>query len=401
MKILFITDNFPPEVNAPATRTYEHCREWVKAGVDVTILTCAPNFPQGKLFDGYKNKIYQTEYMDGIKVIRVWSYIASNSGFFKRISDYFSFAFMAFIVGLFQKFDIIVATSPQFYTTWAAYGVSKIKSKPWVFELRDLWPESIDSLGVLTNKRVIAFLETVELGLYRDAAKVIAVTTAFKKNLIARGIDEDHIEVVTNGVNSDIFQPAPKDEELLKTLNLQGKFIIGYLGTHGLAHGLDFIVKSIRKIKDQDIHFIFIGDGSRKEEIIKFAKELKVNNITFLNMVSKKELHKYLTMLDVSLVPLKKLDVFKTVIPSKIFESASMQIPILLGVEGEAERIIKAYGAGICFDPENEKDFIEKVLTLKNDKVLYRDCQVGGERLAHAFDRKKLANKMLKILEEV
>jgi hypothetical protein len=399
MKILFITDNFPPEVNAPATRTYEHVIEWQKKGVEVTVITCAPNFPHGKVYDGYKNKLYQKENMNGIEVIRVWSYITSNSGFTKRVLDYVSFAFMAFGVGLFKKQDIIIATSPQFFTTWAAFALSKIKRKPWIFELRDLWPESIKTVGAMKQGKAIDMLEKIELALYRDANKVIAVTDAFKTNLINRGIDKEKIEVVTNGSNIELFSPREKDTKLLKELKLEDKFIVGYIGTHGMAHSLDFIMNSIGDIKDNTIHFLFIGDGAMKKTIVSIAKDLKLTNVTFLNPVSKEEVPKYLSIVDISLAPLKKEDNFKTVIPSKIFEASAMQKPTLLGVEGQAQEILEKYNAGVCFEPENRDDFVEKVLSLKNDKQLYSTCQSGCKELANDFDRKRLASKMLQFLK--
>lgn len=397
MNILFITDNFPPEVNAPATRTYEHCQEWTKQGVKITIITCFPNFPHGKVYDGYKNKLYQKEMIDGIEVIRVWSYMTSNSGFVKRVLDYVSFAFMAFIVGLFRKYDVIIATSPQFFTTWAAYGLSKIRRKPWIFELRDLWPESIKTVGAMKQGRAIDFLEKIELGLYKDADRVVAVTDAFKTNLINRGIDADAIEVVTNGSNMDLFFPHEKNKNILEKLGLENKFIIGYIGTHGLAHSLDFIVESIEKIEDKDIHFLFIGDGAMKEKIVKIASGSHLENITFLDPVSKNEVPDYLSIIDVSLAPLKKSDTFKTVIPSKIFEASAMQKPTLLGVEGQAQEILEKYGAGLCFIPENAEDFIKKVLIFKNDREVYEKTQLGCLQLAKDFDRKLLANKMLDV----
>ena len=401
MKILFITDNFPPEVNAPATRTYEHVIEWQKQGIEVTVITCAPNFPHGKVYEGYKNKFYQKEDINGIEVIRVWSYVTSNSGFTKRVLDYVSFAFMAFGVGLFKKQDIIIATSPQFFTTWAAYALSKVKRKPWIFELRDLWPESIKTVGAMKQGRAIDMLEKIELALYRDANKVVAVTDAFKTNLINRGINAEKIEVVTNGSNMELFYPREKDKKLLKELNLENKFIVGYIGTHGMAHSLDFIINSIGNIKEKDIHFLFIGDGAMKKTIVDIANNLQLENVTFLNPVSKEEVPKYLSIVDVSLAPLKKEDNFKTVIPSKIFEASAMKKPTLLGVEGQAQEILEKYGAGVCFEPENEKDFIEKVLSLKEDKQLYSACQAGCEELANSFDRKKLAKKMLNSLVNV
>ncbi len=400
MHILFLTDNFPPEVNAPATRTFEHCQEWIKKGHQITVITCVPNFPHGKVYAGYKNKFYQSEIVNEIRVIRVWSYMSSNSGFSKRVLDYVSFGIMAFFVGLFTKHDVIIATSPQFFTTWAAWGISKIKRKPWIFELRDLWPESIKTVGAMKQGKAIEFLEKIEIGLYKSSDKVIAVTDAFKTNLISRGIDEDKIEVVTNGSNMELFYPRVKDEKLLNELNLKDKFIVGYIGTHGMAHGLDFIVRSIAKVENKTIHFLFIGDGAMKKTIVEITSSLKLKNITFLNPIKKDDVPKYLSICDVSLAPLKKEDNFKTVIPSKIFEASAMQKPTLLGVQGQAQEILEKYGAGVCFEPENEKDFLEKLNFLKEVSV-YGKCQAGCEVLAKEYDRKVLANKMLNVIKTV
>jgi glycosyltransferase involved in cell wall biosynthesis len=398
IKILFITDNFPPEVNAPATRSYEHIKEWIKdRDIEVSVLTCFPNFPHGKVYDGYQNKLYQKEQIDGIEVIRVWSYITKNKGFVKRTLDYVSFGVSSFVAGLFCKYDIIIATSPQFFTTWSAYGLSKIKRKPWIFELRDLWPESIKTVGAMNDGKMICFLEKIELGLYKDATKVISVTNSFKSNLISRGINADKIEVITNGSNLELFYQREKDQELIKSLNLADKFVVGYIGTHGMAHSLDFIVRSISKI-DDDIHFLFVGDGAMKEEIVKIAKELNLSKITFLDPIKKEEVPRYLSICDVSLAPLKKSDTFKTVIPSKIFEASAMQKPTLLGVEGESQQIIETYNAGGCFEPENERDFIDKLYLLK-DKKNYQKYQQDCDRLAKDFDRKNLAQKMLDIIK--
>ena len=399
MKILFITDNFPPEVNAPATRTYEHIKEWIKdESVEVTVLTCFPNFPHGKVYNGYKNKLYQREKFDGIDVIRVWSYMSKNEGFVKRVLDYISFAFMAFFVGLFQKFDVIVATSPQFFTTWAGCGLAKIKRRPWVFELRDLWPESIKTVGAMKQGKIIEILEKIELGLYKSSNLVIAVTEAFRRNLIARGIDGNKIKVITNGSNLDLFVPRGKDGELLNQLGLKDKFIVGYIGTHGMAHSLDFIITTISKIKDEKFHFLFVGDGAVKEKIVNLAADLGLKNVTFLGSVPKDEVPRFLSICDAMLAPLKKDDNFKTVIPSKIFEASAMQRPVLLGVKGQAKEILEAYGAGVCFEPENEKDFIEKLNNLTNVNF-YNEGKVGCLRLANDYDRKKLAKTMLEILK--
>ncbi|MGM0608809.1 MAG: glycosyltransferase family 4 protein [Candidatus Muiribacteriota bacterium] len=401
MKILFITDNFPPEVNAPATRTYEHISQWQQdPGVSVTVLTCAPNFPHGRVYEAYKNKLFQKENIDDIEVIRVWSYITANSGFVKRVLDYLSFAFSAFWAGLFQKADVIVATSPQFFTTWTGWALSKVKRKPWIFELRDLWPESIKTVGAMKQGFVIDRLEKIELGLYGSADRIVAVTDAFKQNLLDRGIESAKVDVVTNGANIELFSPRQKDSALVSSLGLEGKFVVGYIGTHGMAHSLDFIINSIEKVDNREVHFLFIGDGAMKAKVVSMAKALELENVTFLDPVAKSEMPRYLSVCDVSLAPLKKEDNFKTVIPSKIFEASAMRKPTLLGVQGQAQKIIQSHGAGLCFEPENEKDFLDKLQRIR-DKEVYEDLQRGCATLAKEFDRRKLANDMLEIIKRV
>lgn len=400
MRILFLTDNFPPEMNAPATRTWEHCREWVKKGMDVTVITCAPNFPEGKVFDGYRNKLIQEEYVDGIKVLRVWTYIASNSGFLRRILDYISFSVMSFLVGLFQKTDVIIATSPQFFTAVSGYFLSVFKRKPWIFELRDLWPESIRAVGAMEDGWSLYIFEKIELFLYKKADLIVTVTDSFKSNLISRGVRTTKIEVVKNGVDLTKYTPANKNQRVINELDIKGKFVVGYIGTHGMAHGLSFVLESIQHLNER-YHFLFIGGGAEKENLLSQAFRLNLSNCTFLDFVPKTEINKYISVLDIALVNLKKSNTFRSVIPSKIFENAAMQKPILLGVEGESEKIIKRYKAGECFEPENKEEFIRKLQILhdeiSNGNKKYKE---GMTLLAQNFDRKKLAIQMLSFIKQ-
>lgn len=399
MKLLFLTDNFPPEVNAPASRTYAHCKEWVNNGVDVTVITCAPNFPQGKVYKGYKNKLYQTENMDGIKVIRVWTYITGNEGFIKRTLDYISFSVSAFGAGLFQKFDLIVATSPQFFTALCGRTLSFWKRRPWVMEVRDLWPESIKTVGVMKDNAVIRYFEWEEMRCYKSARQIIVVTDSFKSRLIERGISEKKIFVVKNGVDRSLFAPVQKDRMLLRELGLEGKKVIGYIGTHGMAHKLDFILQCAKNNEGRnDYHFLFIGNGAKKNELLNLKEQLKLTNVTMLDSVSKTEVKRYISILDLCLINLRKSDLFKTVIPSKIFENAAMEIPIIMGVEGEAQEIIESYKAGLCFEPENVSDFQNTLDQLLSDKDLYEQCKVGCRILSMNFDRHILAKNMLDII---
>ena len=324
MHILFLTDNFPPEVNAPASRTFEHCSEWVKAGHQVTVITCAPNFPKGQVFSGYRNRLWQNEVMAGIRVIRVWTYITANEGFVKRILDYQSFMVTATLAAIFvRKVDVIVGTSPQFFTVCAAFVLSRLKQIPFVFELRDLWPESIKAVGAMKESAAIRALERLELFLYRKAAKIICVTHSFKKTLIARGIDGDKISVVTNGVDMSRFKPLPKDQVLLKELGLEGKFVAGYVGTHGMAHNLETLLDAAEifsTLPECDrVHFILLGDGARKQFLKEESARHGLINVTFIDSVPKEQVARYWSLLDVSIIHLRKTDLFTSVIPSKLF----------------------------------------------------------------------------------
>ena len=399
-RILFLTDNFPPEVNAPATRTYEHAREWVERGYDVTVLTSYPNFPQGKVYGGYKQKFVETTSKDGIKVLRVATIIYPNSGFIKRIIDQLSYAVMAFFVGLWIRTDIIVATSPQFFTAVAGRWLSFFKFRPWIMEVRDLWPESIAAVGAMNEGKIYKFLEWVELRLYTSAKKIIVVTDSFKRKISARGIDPSKIDVHKNGVILDLFEPRPKDIELMKANpQFEGKKVFAYIGTHGMAHGLSFILNSLPKLQQSlpQAHFLFIGEGAEKENLLKKASDLDLNNVTFMPFVPKHEVVRYLSLMDVALVNLMKSDTFKTVIPSKIFEAAALQKPILLGLEGETKGIIESFNAGTCFEPENEEEFIAKCHAILDEKH-FLEHQKGCQKLAEAFDRKQIAQQVLETI---
>ena len=395
MNILFLTDNFPPESNAPATRTYEHCVEWVKKGEKVTVITCAPNFPKGEIFPGYKNKWYQEEMIDGIRVIRVWSYISPNRGLVRRILDYVSFCITSFIASLFVKTDLIIATSPQLFTAVSGYLSSVCKRKPWVMEVRDLWPESIKAVEAIEKDKILQLLDKLVLFLYKKADQIVVVTDTFKERMIACGVNADKVHIIKNGVHLSQYEPREKNQELLRQYDLEGKFIVAYIGTHGLAHKLDFILDCATKVKNETIHFLFIGEGAFKARLVKKAKTLGLKNVTLLDAIPRSAVAEHIGIADVALINLMKKDTFKKVLPSKIFENSAMAKPILLGVEGEAKKLIKFYNAGLCFEPENEEDFLKKLEHIYTDKEQYQHFQKGCLELAYNFNRQHLANKML------
>ena len=402
MRILFLTDNFPPETNAPATRTYEHCLKWVDMGFDVTVITCFPNFPRGRVFEGYHNKLYQKENIDGIRVIRVWSYITENNGFIKRVIDYVSYAITSFLCGLFLKTDLIIATSPQFFTAISGRMLSLFKKIPWIMEVRDLWPNSIAAVGSMSkNSKSFSLLKKIEHQLYLSASKIIVVTESFKKYILnEHGIRAERVGVFKNGVIiTNLKKPSPNDMTALKkSLDLKNKIIISYLGTHGLAHGLEFILKSISEISNPEIHFLFIGDGAEKQNLINYSKKLNSKNFTLLDSVAKNDIPLYIGISDYSLVNLKKSDEFKNVIPSKIFENVAMYKPILLGVEGEAKKLIDDYKVGVCFEPENKESFLNAINNIQ--KLNKESFNINCNRMLLDFDRNNIAENLIKFISD-
>ena len=406
MHILFLSDNFPPEVNAPASRTFEHCREWVKAGHRVTVVTCVPNFPKGEVYPGYRNMLWQRETMDGIRVIRVWSYITANAGFGKRILDYQSYMVTATLASLaVWRADLIVGTSPQFFTVCAAYVVSRLKRIPFVFELRDLWPESIQAVGAMKDGPGMRALTRLALFLYRKAALVVTVTHSFRQHLIGAGIDPDKIIVITNGVDAARFQVQPKNAGLVKALGLDGRFVVGYIGTHGMAHQLETLLQAAGQVRQQpggDIfRFIFIGDGARKQALREKAAQMGLDNVIFIDSVPKEQVIDYWSLLDVSIIHLKQSPVFTTVIPSKLFESMGMGIPVLHGVSGESAEIVERDGVGLVFAPENVQQLCERLSELQQDRALYEKLRAACIDAAPHYDRANLAGQMLTALESL
>ena len=449
MHILFLSDNFPPEVNAPASRTFEHCREWVKAGHEVTVITTAPNFPKGVVFPGYHNRLWQREEMEGIRVVRVWTYITANAGFGKRTLDYLSFMVSAFLAGLVQRRpDVIVGTSPQFFTNCAAWMLSVFRWRPFVFELRDLWPESIKTVGAMNDSAALRALERLELFLYRKASAVVAVTASFKRNLIGRGIDGDKIAVVTNGVDLTRFRPQAPDLALRDALGIPREaFVAGYIGTHGMAHALETVLEAARllgavgdagRVADhtapnpavlstsntpvlpasntpvipagkpessardgQPIHFILLGDGARKEALKAQAATMGLANLHFLDSVPKAEVPRYWSLLDVAIIHLRQADNFTQVIPSKLFECMGMGIPVLHGVAGESAGIVTREEVGLVFPPEDAQALRDGVLRLAEDQVLYQRLRANCLAAAPRYERATLAREMLEVLETV
>lgn len=410
MRILFLSHYFPPEVNAPASRTFEHCREWVQAGHSVTVVTCAPNHPQGRVYDGYHNRILARETVEGIDVIRIWTYVTANEGFVKRTLGYVSFMLSAILLlPFFGKADVVLTTSPQFFNGLAGFFVSRLRRIPWVLEIRDLWPDSILAVGAIRNRQIIAVLSALERFAYRTASHIVVVTDSFKTHIHKLGIADDKITVIKNGVDLATFK-TPSSQQAVQMRNLiaeksgislQGKFVAAYVGTHGMAHHLETILQAAQLCQaDTRIVFVMVGDGAERKRLLQIRDSMQLLNVIMIDQMPKSAMPAIWAITDVSLVLLKQSDLFKTVIPSKIFESMAMQKPIVLGVQGEAEALVSEACAGICITPESASELAAAVTRLCDDSELYERLAQSGRTFVEAhFDRRRLAMVYLAVLE--
>jgi glycosyltransferase involved in cell wall biosynthesis len=402
MKILFLTENFAPETNAAANRVYERAKFWAAWRHEVTVITSAPNFPKGKLHDGYKNSWYQSETIDGIKVVRVKTFINPNAGVLLRMLDFLSFMVTGFFASLFQaRPDVVVATSPQFFAAVAGWLAGLCRRRPFVLELGDIWPASIVAVGAMEQSFLIRMLERLELFLYRHSAAVVALTPRFKENLVNRGIDSNKISIVINGVDTSRFHNIPRDETLAKKWGLRDRFVIGYVGTHGMAHGLTNVLDAAVSLQaNERVKFLFVGDGAERDDLIKRAKDLKLGNVKFIATQPREKIPSIWSICDVALVHLRNSTVFSEVIPSKLFEAMAMGLPILLvAPKGVASDIVLSMRAGLWVPAEQPESLAKIVAALANKEWLLARIGRNGAAASGQFSRRRQAEDMLQILE--
>ncbi len=402
MKILFLSENFPPESNAAATRVYERACYWADWGHQVTVITSAPNFPEGKLFAGFENNWKQIETMSGIRVVRVKTYIAANRGVLHRTLDFLSFMVSGFLAALKeQRPDVIAATSPQFFTAVAGWAVAGVRRIPFVFELGDLWPASIAAVGVMKKSFALGLIERLELFLYRRSDAIAALTGSFKENLVGRGIDGGKIAVVINGVDLARYSPQPRDEALAATWGLLGKFVIGYIGTHGMAHALSNVLDAAERLQDRDhIRFLLAGAGAERDALIADAKKRDLTNVVFMPRQAKEQMPAVWGLCDVALVHLKDSTVFAGVIPSKIFEAEAMGLPLLLAApKGEASAIVLGDGAKLHVAAEDPEALAGAARNLSQDKPARDKYAAAALAAAQGHSRETQAREMLDVLQ--
>jgi glycosyltransferase involved in cell wall biosynthesis len=405
MRIFYIIHYFPPELNGGATRASELARLWAQAGHDVTILTGFPNHPNGCIPEEYRGKLLLEEYVDGYRVRRTFIYATPNKGFAKRILNHLSLMSSTMIGSLLkERPDIIIASSPPLFLGISGYLLSKLKRVPYVFEVRDIWPQQAIDLGMLQNSYIIHAMETLELFLYRHAAKVIGVAESTQRILSERGIPAEKIGVIFNG--TDLHQLASESDHLELELRSQltGKFVVSYLGTMGLSQGLAVILQAAKSLQTTNpvVHFLLVGDGAERDSLVMLSQRMELHNVTFVPPQPRSKIPALLAASNATLVLLKDRPLFHSTIPSKIFEIMACGVPLILGVRGEAQKIVEKSGAGICIEPEDAGSLIEAIETLIAHRDVRDRLTVNGPRFVREhFDRSRLACQYIDLLQQI
>lgn len=404
MRIVVISHYFPPEIGAPSARLYEMARHWVELGNEVHVVTCFPNHPTGIIPDKYRGMKYMYEEMDGINVHRNYVYATPNKGFIKKTLGHISFMFSSVLISMrkIKNPDVIITSSPTFFSIFSGYWYSLRKKATFVLEIRDLWPAAMIELGVMKEGFITNILEKMELFFYRKSKRLIMVTKSFKENVVNRGIDSNKVHVITNGVNQELFYPKQKNKEIIEKYNLNDKFVISYVGAHGISQNLSTILQVAKSLKDEkDIQFLFIGEGAEKDKLKQIASEQGIKNVIFIDSQPKEIIPEFYNISDISLIPLKNIELFKTFIPSKMFEIMACGIPIVASLEGEAADILNESQAAVVVKPDNPAEIMQAIIKLKNDKVLLEKLKKSGPAFVEQnYSRRKLAEQYLKIISE-
>jgi len=409
MKILYVSQYFPPEMGAPAARAAELSRHWAAAGHEVTVLTGFPNHPTGVVPREYRGKFRRLvahDQTDGVNVVRTWLLPFPNRKAHERILNYSSFCASAASTGLFlSRPDVVIATSPQLLVGLSGWWLARWKRVPFVFEVRDLWPESLAAVGMgNSNSPLHRSLAKIAAFLYRQSDRVVVVTPAFEDYLVEHWkLPREKISVIENGVETQLFTPQPATD-LRTKLEMEDKFVVSYIGTMGMAHGLETILAAASQLRDTspEIVFLMLGEGADKDRIIALARQRGLHNIRFVDQQPRQEIPGYICASDVCLVLLKRTDLFKTVIPTKMLEFMSCARPVILGVDGQARTILEAARGGLAIEPENSAALVHAIRYLAANREMAQDLgKSGREHVVRKFSRRHTAEKYIRVLERL
>lgn len=403
MHIALITHYYPPEVNAPAQRAFDHAQAWLKAGHSVTIVTAAPSHPYGVVYKGFKNET--SENLEGtVRVLRLKTLLGKNSGTFNRIKNYLSFFLaVALNVKKIGPIDCVISTSPQFFCGLAGAVVKRAMGVPWIFEIRDIWPDSIVAVGAAKPNLMTSIVGRMAKWAYRRADHIVSVSPGFSDHFRAYEVPEEKITLIPNGITVGLAPTQCNWNEFPELENHDGKFTAAFIGTLGMAHGLDTIIGAAKLLQENaNIGFLLVGSGAQKQHLESSINDSGLNNITVLDQQPRDRILKLWSLVSVSIVHLKKNDVFKSVIPTKLLEAMAMSKPVVLGVEGTAASIVNEAECGICIEPENSEQLASSIVALSiNPELVLEMAENGRRHVLGNFDRIQMAHRYLELIKQL
>jgi glycosyltransferase involved in cell wall biosynthesis len=405
MHIMIVHQYYLRKDGAGGSRWNQFAKYWSQRGHKITVLAGMLEIITAKKCPEYKGKFVVTEYEGpNIVVKRCHVSEAYNKSFVGRAWAYFSFLVSSIAAGLSVKRpDIVICTSPPLTVGLTGVILSKLKRAPMIFEVRDLWPESAIDAGVLTNKCLIKFGYWLERFSYRHAAWINVLTPAFEEVLINRkAVPAEKISMIPNGADLDIIKPGPRDNWVRQKHNLNNKFVVTYVGAHGVANALMQLIEAakILKRKDPQVQIVLVGDGMEKPRLLEAVKQFDLDNVTLIDPVPKSQISDYLSASDVCTAVLKKCDTFKTVYPNKVFDYMCAERPIIIGIDGVARKLVEDAKAGLYVEPEDPAAFVNAVETIKTDYENMKNLAVKAREFAvKNFSRISLSEKYLEIIE--
>jgi glycosyltransferase involved in cell wall biosynthesis len=408
VKILYVSQYFPPEMGAPAARAAELSRHWTRMGHDAAVLTGFPNHPTGVVPKEWRSRLrqlYYAEAVEGVRVVRTWLWPLPNRKAHERIRNYASFCVSAAVSGLaLPKPDVVIATSPQLLCALAGWWLAFWKRVPFVFEVRDLWPESLAAVGAGSEGTWLhRTLGTIAGFLYHRADRVVVVSPAFREHLIRYWhVPAARISIVENGVEVDLFRLDPAATEVRKQLRLEDRFLICYIGTIGNAHGLETLIAAAEELQTAlpRAMFLLIGEGAEKERIAELVVARRLTNVQFRGQQPREQIPAYVSAADLCLVMLKKTELFKTVIPTKLLEYMACERPVIVAVDGQARQIVEEAGAGVFVEPENSRALVKAILDLADDPDHRKQMGASGRQyIVKKYSREQTARDYIAVLE--
>jgi glycosyltransferase involved in cell wall biosynthesis len=405
VNITIISHYFWPEISAPSSRLLDMAKAWTAAGHRVTVVTNFPSHPTGIVPAAYRGKSFLIEQAHGLRIIRCRTYATANRGFVRKTAGHLVFmaSSVAQAASALAGTEVLIASSPTLFSVVSAWVLSRRLGAPFVFEVRDLWPAIFAELGVIRSRPLLRAIEGLEVGLYRRSAAVVTVTRSFAAQIVGRGIDQAKVHVIPNGVDLELFAPGPQDSALWHRLGLDGKFVVLYCGAHGISHALGRVLQAALLLHDRrELHFLFVGEGAEKAQLREEAEALGLTNVTFLPGVERDQVPAFYRSAEVCLVPLRRVPLFRSFVPSKMFEIMACGRPILGAVEGEAAEILAASGAAVLVPPEDSRAIADAIHRLASEPALRAELAARGRPYAAAhYDRRALASDYAGLLERL